>query len=214
MRKEDLMKLAQDAIVNSDEDQALTVIGEVLADDFDLIEILQTGFASGNLKVGEMFEKGELTLPELIFSTEVMKRVIEIVEERIPLGEARGRVLIATVEGDVHDIGKGIVASTMKSYGIEVIDLGRDIPAEVIVQKAQEYNVDIIATSALLTSTLTEQKKVENLLKKQGLHDRFLTMVGGAPCTARWAKRIGADAYTIDAVAAAKTALKLLKPKI
>ncbi|HVI41824.1 MAG TPA: cobalamin-dependent protein, partial [Anaerovoracaceae bacterium] len=113
--------------------------------------------------------------------------------------------------GDVHEIGKGMVVSTMKSYGIDVIDIGREVPVETIIEKAEEYQVDIIATSALLTSTLKEQRKLEETLRKMGIRDKYKTMVGGAPCTLRWAKRIGADVYSEDAVEAAKKALLLLK---
>jgi len=122
-------------------------------------------------------------------------------------------VLLATVDGDVHDIGKGMVASTMKSYGIDVIDIGREVPVDTIIEKAKEFNVDIIGTSALLTSTLKEQRKLEEKLRELGIRDRFKTMVGGAPCTLRWATRIGADLYTEDAIDAAKKALELLMKK-
>ena len=141
-----------------------------------------------------------------------MRNVIESIEtlSGIKDGKVQGKVLIATVEGDVHEIGKGMVASTMKSYGIEVIDLGREVSVETIIQKAEEFQVDIIATSALLTSTLKEQRKLEEALIKMGIRNKYKTMVGGAPCTLRWANRIGADVYTEDAVEATKKALEIL----
>ncbi|MBR0598808.1 cobalamin-dependent protein [Clostridiales bacterium BAD-6] len=199
--------------MDADEEKAVQVIEDALEEGLDLIEILQEGFAEGNREVGELFENGQLSLPELIFSTEVMKKVIDLVEAHTGMGKekVKGKVLIATVDGDVHEIGKGMVASTMKSYGIEVIDIGREVPVETIIEKAEEYGVDIIGTSALLTSTLKEQKKLEDALREMGLRNKYKTMVGGAPCTLRWAKRIGADAYSEDAVEAAKKALELLK---
>lgn len=213
MDKSELIKLAHDTIVEADEDKALQVIEEATAKGIDLLELLREGFAEGNREVGDLFESGSLCLPELIFSTEVMKKVIEIVEGRTGTDKekVKGKVLIATVDGDVHDIGKGIVVSTMKSYGIDVIDIGREVPVETIIEMAEQNNVDIIGTSALLTSTLKEQKKLEDTLRKMGLRDKYKTMVGGAPCTSRWAKRIGADAYSEDAVEAVKKALELLK---
>lgn len=215
MDKRSLFTEARQTILDADEDKALQIIDTALAEDIDILELVQEGFAAGNREVGDLFESGKLSLPELIFSTEVMKKVLEVVES-LP-GTSResvkGKVLLATVDGDVHDIGKGMVASTMKSYGIEVIDIGREVPVDTIIEKAKEYDVDIIGTSALLTSTLKEQKKLEERLRELGIRDQFKTMVGGAPCTLRWANRIGADAYSEDAVEAAKKALELLRKK-
>lgn len=215
MDKDELIKIAHNTIVEADEERAMQVIEEALASGMDIMEILRDGFAQGNKEIGERFESGKLSLPELIFSTEIMKKAIKIVEgyTNIDQIKVKGKVLIATVEGDVHDIGKGMVVSTMKSYGIDVIDIGREAPVETIIEKAQEYQVDIIATSALLTSTLKEQKKLEEALRKLGIRDKYMTMVGGAPCTMRWAKRIGADIYTEDAVEAAKKVQTILKSK-
>ena len=213
MDKDELIKIAHNTIVDADEEKAMQVIEDALASGMDLMEILRDGFAEGNREIGDLFEAGKLSLPELIFSTEIMKKVLDVVETHTNIDQikVKGKVLIATVDGDVHEIGKGMVVSTMKSYGIDVIDIGREVPVEVIVEKAEELKVDIIATSALLTSTLKEQRKLEETLKKLGIRDKYKTMVGGAPCTLRWAKRIGADVYTEDAVEAAKQALSILK---
>ncbi len=215
MSKMELIKQARQTILDADEDRALQIIETALADKFDILELVRDGFAEGNRELGDLFESGKLSLPELIYSTEVMKKVLEIVEA-IPgasMDGVKGKVLLATVDGDVHDIGKGMVASTMKSYGIDVIDIGREVPVELIIAKAEEYQVDIIGTSALLTSTLKEQKKLEEKLRELGIRDKYKTMVGGAPCTLRWASRIGADVYSEDAVEAAKRALEILKKK-
>ena len=213
MDKDELIKIAHKTIVDADEEKAMKVIEESLASGIDIMEILKDGFAEGNREIGDLFESGKLSLPELIFSTEIMKKVLDVVETHTNIDQVKvkGKVLIATVDGDVHEIGKGMVVSTMKSYGIDVIDIGREVPVETIIEKAQELQVDIIATSSLLTSTLKEQRKLEETLRKMGIRDKFKTMVGGAPCTLRWAKRIGADLYTEDAVEAAKKALMLLK---
>lgn len=213
MDKDELIKIAHNTIVDADEEKAMQVIDEALASGMDIMEILRDGFAAGNREIGDLFEGGKLSLPELIFSTEIMKKVLDVVETHTNIDQVKvkGKVLIATVDGDVHEIGKGMVVSTMKSYGIDVIDIGREVPVETIIEKAEELKVDIIATSALLTSTLKEQRKLEETLKKMGIRDKYKTMVGGAPCTLRWAKRIGADVYTEDAVEAAKQALSILK---
>ena len=122
-------------------------------------------------------------------------------------------MVIGTVAGDVHDIGKGIVASLVKTNGIQVYDLGREVPAEVFVEKAKEYNADILGSSALLTTTMQEQKKIEDLMVKAGLKGKIKTMVGGAPVTKRWAEKIGADYYCEDAAETVKYALEILSSK-
>ena len=153
-------------------------------------------------------------LPELMLAADVMKSVSEIVDKAVADSgkqtEKIGTMVLATVEGDVHDIGKGIVASLIKTQGIEVIDLGRDVSAEEIVNKAVEYDADLIGTSALLTTTMGEQKKLEELLAARGLKGKIKTLIGGAPVTERFAKRIGADAYGEDAAEAVEKALALL----
>jgi len=215
MNLPELFQLARQTIIDADEDRAMELIQSASKEGVDLIALLQKGFAPGNLYVGELFEVGEISLPELLYSAELMKKVLSTIDHLLGVAEsaAKGRVLIATVEGDVHEIGKGIVSSTMKAYGLHVIDIGREVPVETIIEKAIEYKVDIIATSALLTSTLKEQRKLEALLNKMALRGKFQTMVGGAPCTLRWAARIGADAYGEDAIEAARTAVRLIEER-
>ena len=167
----------------------------------DPLVVIEQGFTRGLIQVGDLFERGELFLPELIQCAEIMKSVSGMLNEAISVErrEAAGRVVIATVEGDIHDIGKGIVVSLMRACGLEVHDLGRDVPAETSIRKAVELDADVIGTSALLTTTMAGQKELEEALRKAGLRERFITIVGGAPVTERWARRIGADAYAEDA---------------
>ncbi len=220
MDKQELYTRAKEAIVDADEEKALRIIEEAKKDNFDLLELLLSGFGAGNDEIGDRFDVGRLSLPELIYAAEVMKNVTNTIlqylnedEERYPIQEKKGTVILATVAGDVHDIGKGIVASTLRNAGFEVIDLGCEVPVEVILEKAKEHNADIIGTSALLTSTMSEQKRLEKLLTERGEKDSFITMVGGAPCTPRWAKKIGAGGYSEDAVDAVRVALELIKEK-
>ena len=130
-----------------------------------------------------------------------MKTVSAEIESKmeIPADSSNGVLVIGTVEGDVHDIGKGIVASLVKTNGVEVHDLGREVPAQQFVDAAIEYNADFVGSSALLTTTMTVQKDIEEALKEAGIRDKVKTMVGGAPVTNRWADKIGADAYCEDA---------------
>jgi trimethylamine corrinoid protein len=211
---EEVIKEAQEAIANCDEDKAVAVARQAIDAGLDLVGVLNEGFSAGIRKVGDMFGRGEIFLPELILSAEVMKKVTGVLEEAIAGGAAQDKkatILIATVEGDVHDIGKGIVISLLKTQGFEVIDLGRDVPVDRIIEEAIKVDADIIGTSALLTTTLAEQKKLEDELRARGLRERFKTIVGGAPCTQRWADKIGADAYGEDASDAVKKCLELIQ---
>lgn len=212
MSREKVLEEAKDIIVRAEENRIEEVIDAAQREGISAMELLQEGFTAGNLEVGDLFERGLISLPELIFSTEVMRKAINAVASIMTYeGEAKGKVLIATVAGDIHDIGKSIVASTMRGYGIQVIDIGREVSVEEIIRKAREHDVDIIATSALLTSTLKEQRNLEQALEEAGLKVQYQTMVGGAPCTLRWAKRIGATAYSEDAIDACRKALSLLE---
>ena len=215
MDKPDFYIVAHDSVVSANEEIALQLVKEAINKGIDLLELLKEGFGKGHQEVGDLFERGQISLPELLFSTEVTRKVIEMIENHIDvdLKKIEGKVLIATVSGDVHNIGKGLVAYTMITNGLDVIDLGCDVPVETIIRSAEEYGVDIIGTSALLTSTLREQKKLEDALRREGIRHKYLTMVGGAPCTQRWAARIGADVYCEDAIAAAKTAKEYLRKK-
>ncbi|WP_227765448.1 methyltransferase cognate corrinoid protein [Zhaonella formicivorans] len=212
MNKDRILEEAKEAILKCDAQKAVAVAREALSIGMDPVEVLSNGFSVGIRIIGDLFGRGEVFLPELILSSQVMKEATAILEAAIETKDTKkkGKMLIATVEGDVHDIGKGIVVSLVKTQGIEVIDLGREVPAHTIIEKAVENDVDIIGTSALLTTTIMEQKKLEEELRRHGLRDRFKTMVGGAPCTQRWADRIGADAYAEDAAEAVKKALALL----
>ncbi|HOA35746.1 MAG TPA: corrinoid protein [Bacillota bacterium] len=201
MSREALLQEAAAAIVERDPDRALAVARKALELGVDPLVVIEQGFTRGLIQVGDLFERGELFLPELIQCAEIMKSVSGMLNEAISVErrEAAGRVVIATVEGDIHDIGKGIVVSLMRACGLEVHDLGRDVPAETIIRKAVELDADVIGTSALLTTTMAGQKELEEALRKAGLRERFITIVGGAPVTERWARRIGADAYAEDA---------------
>lgn len=214
MSREKVLAEAKDVIVCAEESRIEEVIEAARKEGVSAIDLLQEGFTAGNLEVSDMFESGSISLPELIFSTEIMRKAIDAVAATMTYdGKPKGKVLIATVAGDIHDIGKSIVASTMRGCGIEVIDLGREVSVEEIIRQAEKHQVDIIATSALLTSTLKEQRKLEQALDDAGLKGVYKTMVGGAPCTMRWARRIGATAYSEDAIDACEKALALLKQK-
>ncbi|MBC2713150.1 MAG: corrinoid protein [Desulfosarcina sp.] len=209
----EIFESAADAILKGDSDKAVETAKKGLGEGLDPVMLINEGFIPGINKVGDMFGSGKLFLPELILAAAAMQNATDIINEAIPEGEgqSRGRFLIGTVEGDVHDIGKTIVVSLMKANGFEVMDLGRDVSTDRFIEAADKFNADIIGTSALLTTTMEGQRRLEVELKKAGLKERFKTMVGGAPVTQRWAKRIGADAFAENASEAVKLAKALLE---
>lgn len=217
MTKDEILKAAFDSVVEADEDRAMEVMDIAAEAKIDSLELLTDGFSAGINELGDQFGRGEIFLPELIFATEVMKAVTTRLEaEMVASGQTiakKGKMVMATVEGDVHDIGKGICVSLLKTSGIEVYDLGREVPVSKIIETALENDVDVIGTSALLTTTMDQQKILIEELKKQGHEGKFFTMVGGAPVTKRWADKIGATAYTEDASECIGKALELIASK-
>ena len=209
----EIFESAADAILKGDSDKAVETAKKGLGEGIDPVILINEGFIPGINKVGDMFGSGRLFLPELIMSATAMQKATDVINAAIPDGKAqsRGRFVIGTVEGDVHDIGKTIVVSLFKANGFEVMDLGRDVSTDRFIEAADTFNADIIGTSALLTTTMEGQRRLEVELKKAGLKERFKTMVGGAPVTQRWAKRIGADAFAENASVAVKLAKALLE---
>ena len=210
MIKEELLRSMNEAIVNGDRTAASTLAGEAVRSGVDLIEVIEKGYVPGIQKVGELWEQGDYFLPELISSAEAMKAAMAVLEPELNRQkiEARtgGKVVIGTVEGDIHDIGKNLVASMLQAGGFEVFDLGADVKLERFVEKAEAVGARIICLSALLTTTMTNQKRLIGLLRDRGLRDKYKVLVGGAPASRKWADEIGADGYAENAVAAVKLA--------
>jgi trimethylamine corrinoid protein len=198
---EEIFERAKEAVMNGDSEAAAEWARKGLEAGVPGMDLINKGFIPGINEVGDRFGEGQLFLPELIMSANAMQGVIEIINASLEVSEkeTRGRVVLGTVEGDQHDIGKTIVVSLLKANGFEVKDLGRDVSVDRFIREAEAFNADIIGTSALLTTTMSVQKKLEEELKEKNLKGKFKTVVGGAPVTQRWAERIGADAYAIDA---------------
>jgi len=212
MSKEKLFREAELAILNHDRDKAEDVAKRGLEEGLDPVEFITKGFREGITQIGDLFSRGEIFLPQLIEAAEAMMTANKILTESIPESaqETKGKFVIGTVQGDIHDIGKLLVISLLRVNGFEVYDLGHDVEIQKFIDKALEVEADIIGTSALLTTTMTGQKTLEEKLLKDGLKDRFKTMVGGAPVTQRWAERIGADAFGEDANDAVEKALRFI----
>jgi trimethylamine corrinoid protein len=202
MIDKEIIAQAKQLLVGQNKEKVIEIANRVIADGHDPLELMNEAFIPGINEVGDLFGRGRLFLPELMVAADAMKAVTDVINAALPenaIQEKKGTVVLATVKGDVHDIGKCIVVSLMRANGFTVHDLGRDIDTDTIIEAAVKTDADIIGTSALLTTTMGQQKTLEQALKSAGLRDRFKTMVGGAPVTGRWAARIGADAYAEDA---------------
>ena len=214
MTREELMKKAFESIVEADEDACEEVLAEGKEMGISCVEMLREGFSKGMDELGEQFGRGDVFLPELIYATEVMGTATDAVDEELAArGEVtgKGKIVIATVEGDVHDIGKGICASMLRASGFEVYDLGKECPADDYIAKAEEVGADIIGSSALLTTTMMVQQEIENKLEAKGLKGKIKTMIGGSPVTDKWKEKIGATAYSEDAADCCVVAAELVK---
>lgn len=185
-----------------------------VAQGIDPLEAINNGFVKGVNAVGEGFSRGDLFLPELVLAGEAMKAAIAALEpEMTRRGTKRstlGKVVIGTVEGDIHDIGKTLVSTMLTASGFEVHDMGSNVPLEKIMEKIREVHPDIVGLSALLTTTMVNQRKFIEILKAAGLRSRVKVMVGGAPVTRSWAEEIGADGYSEDSFGAVRVAKKLV----
>ena len=211
---DELYKQMAQSIIDGESEQAVELAQKSIELQMHPLETITKGFVVGVNYIGDQFGKGEAFLPELVMAGEAMKAAVATLEpELLKLGEARevmGRVVLATVEGDIHEIGKTLVGTMLSASGFEVYDIGVDAPAEKISGKALEVDAQIIGMSALLTTTMVRQREVIEELDKEGLRPRIRVLVGGAPITKDWAEKIKADGTSEDAVGAVKLAKQLL----
>lgn len=188
------------------------LVPQALEEGFSAKEILEEGLLSGMNVVGEKFQNNEIFVPEVLIAARAMNAGTEILKPLLTGSDAEpvGRACMGTVKGDLHDIGKNLVRMMFEGKGIEVIDLGVDVSADTFVQTAIEKNCNIIACSALLTTTMPVMEEVVRKASEAGIRDKVKIMVGGAPVTDKFCQSIGADLYTADAASAASAALSLL----
>lgn len=209
-----LYKQMAQCIIEGESEVAIELAKKSIEIGLHPLDTITKGFVVGVNYIGDQFGAGEAFLPELVMAGEAMKAAVAVLEpELLKLGEARemmGKVVLATVEGDIHEIGKTLVGTMLSASGFEVTDLGVDQPADKIIGKALEIDAQIIGMSALLTTTMVRQREVIEELDKEGLRPRIKVMVGGAPITRDWAAKIKADGYSEDAVGAVKLAKELV----
>lgn len=214
MHEHEILEAAKAAVVAADEERAVEVAREAVSLGLDPLKVINEGFTPGMRDVGDLFERGTMFLPEVILASEAMVAAVGVLEESLPEDQKEkqaGTAVLGTIEGDVHDIGKGIVATLMRVYGFEVYDLGRDVPLTTFVEKVKETGAQIVGSSALMTTTMVGQKALEKMLKDAGVREQVKTMVGGAVVTQYWADKIGADAYAENAQEAVQKALELVE---
>jgi len=174
--------------------------------------ILTEGLIAAMGEIGQKFEAGEVYVPEMLISAKSMKFGLELLRPYLVAADVQplGKVIIGTVQGDLHDIGKNLVGMMMEGAGFDVIDLGTDVKPEELIEAAKEHKPDIVAMSALLTTTMGNMKTAINMLVEAGIKDDLVVMIGGAPVTQDYANEIGADGFSVDASAAATLAKKLV----
>ena len=211
---QELIAAMRQSVVDGDPDRAAELAVQALAEGMDPLVAIEEGYVPGLRDVGEQFSCGEMYLPEMMLAARAMQKAVTVLEpEMAKTAQQRqvtGRVVIGTVKGDIHEIGKSLVAMMLSADGFEVHDLGVDVAPERFVAKAQEVGADIVAVSALLTTTMTGQRTVIDALADAGLRPGVKVLVGGAPVTRAWADQIGADGYGEDAVGAVRVARGLV----
>lgn len=214
MIKEEIFDRLSLSIVKADMETAKEAAQEVIQGKVDPIEAIDKGLSKGMDIMGERFSKMEAFLPELIMAAQTFDMVMEILEPEIAAQKRKvikdGTILIGTVKGDVHSIGKNIVTTVLKTGGLDVHDLGVDVSPLAFVEAAQKNRADIIALSSLMTTTMPGQREVIEVLEEMGLRNRYRVIIGGGPVNQQWAEQIGADGYGETAAEAVLLARKLL----
>jgi corrinoid protein of di/trimethylamine methyltransferase len=205
-----------EATVAGDQERCVALAQEVLASGADPLQAIEQGYTRGMTIVGEKFSRMEYYLPELIRCADAMKAAMDVLKPHLGKNQdsaVQGSVVIGTIQGDLHDLGKNIVNTMLQAAGLTVHDLGCDVRVRSYIDKAEELDADVIAASAILTTTMAYMPDLVNLLADMNLRDRFKVMVGGAPVTPDYAKEAGADGYGENAAEAVETAKNLVQSK-
>jgi len=214
METEEIFKAMAQSITDGESEKAAELAQQSIDLGMDPLDAINKGFVLGVNFVGDQFSCGMMFLPELVMAGEAMKAAVAVLEPELARrGTERtmlGKVVLCTVEGDIHEIGKTLVGTMLSATGFQVFDMGVDVPVMKVVEKAREVNADIVAMSALLTTTMVHQRDVIEALEDVGMRAKVKVMVGGAPVTQEWVKQIGADGYSEDAIGAARVAKQLL----
>lgn len=211
----DLLADIKESLINGDQKKTVELTKIALENGIEPMTIINSALMAGMQVVGDRFSTGEFFLPNLVVAGMTMQNAMSILEPELQARQEEvqraGTVVIGTVKGDIHEIGKSLVATLLSCNGFEVHDLGVDVPNETFVAKVAETEADLLGLSALLTTTMTMQRQMIEELEKADLRDRVKVMVGGAPVSGEWAESIGADGYAEDAIAAVRLAKRLMQ---
>jgi 5-methyltetrahydrofolate--homocysteine methyltransferase len=199
-----------EAVLAGDVEKTKSLTEEILRKGISPHDVIEKGLMEGMNLVGDKFEKREYFLPDLLVSAEAVKRATEVLKPFLKGEKGKGTVVIGTVRGDIHDLGKNLVASTLEASGFRVVDLGVDVPPEKFVDWAKKEKTDIVAMSALITTTMVGMQEVIEALVKDGIRKKVKVMVGGAPVDEEFARKIGADRYARTSRDAARKAVELV----
>jgi len=212
-----ILKEMADAVVAGDVEACRALAEKAVAEGMDPVKAIQGGFSAGMDRVGRQFECGDMYLPEMMQAADAMNAGVAILKPHIESQQNglidSGKVLLATIQGDMHDIGKNIVKILISTAGFEVIDLGRNVMVSDIAERAEEEVVDVLGVSALMTTTMGYMPEVVEELEELGIRDRIIYLVGGAPVTEEWAREIGSDGYASDAAEAVRVVKELVRKK-
>ena len=211
-----LIEAIVDATVHYDESRCVALAQQSIDEGLDPLKVIQEGFSRGMQIVGDKFSTLEYCLPEVMMAADAMNAATEILKPRllkIHEGESQGIIVLGVMQGDIHDLGKNIVKIMLEAAGFTVHDLGNDTPVRRFIEKAEEVGADIIAASAILTTTMSYMPDIPAMLSELGLREKYMLMLGGAPVIEQWALEIGADGYGEDAVEAVEVAKRLMQIK-
>ncbi|QOX62275.1 cobalamin-binding protein [Anoxybacterium hadale] len=199
------------AVLEMEEEKTISLSKEALEEGIDPVDIIEKGLSEGMTRAGELFEEEEYFVPELLMCADAMNAGIDFIRPHIKIdaNTVRKKAIIGVIEGDTHDIGKNLVKLMMDNAGFEMIDLGRDIPAQQFVDRAKEVEADLICISSLMTTTMDNMAEVIQRLETEGIRGKFKVMVGGGPISGAFAKDIGADGYSANAAEAVRLARTL-----
>jgi corrinoid protein of di/trimethylamine methyltransferase len=202
------------SIVEGEPDKTVDLTRQAIKANVEPLTIIDEGLVPGMNVVGDKFQSGEYFLPHLIIAASGMQQAMELLEPELQarqeVVERAGTVVIGSVAGDIHEIGKSLVGTMMAATGFQVYDMGVDVPTETFVAKVQETGADVLGLSALLTTTMTVQREIIEALEEAGIRDQVKVIIGGAPVNQEWADTIGADGYAEDAVGAIELANRLI----
>jgi corrinoid protein of di/trimethylamine methyltransferase len=214
MSTDELYQAMSQSVIDGEPEQAEALARKAVSLDLNPLEVIDYGYTRGMNVLGDRFAQGEVFLPHLVMGGEAMKAAIAVLEPELAKRQQQrrvlGKVVIGTVAGDIHEIGKSLVATMLSANGFQVFDLGVDVPVSTFVDKAAEVEADIVGLSALLTTTMLNQRRVIESFQEAGLREKVKVIVGGAPVSQSWAEEIGADGYSENAVGAVALAKELM----